>query len=317
MLPNLVRSWLLLAGSLLPAALQAHWPMAGHDQACELISNRLGSVDLEDCRSAGLEVVAGSVNGLPILAGDYLPNQPSAAEPYRVMLVGGIHGDELSSVSVVFRWLRRLRQDPYRQFHWRIVPVLNPDGLLKRPASRTNANGVDLNRNFPTPEGQAQPLDYWIERTGRDRRRFPGPTPFSEPETRWLANEIDRFKPDALVQVHAPYGVLDYDGPPEPPDRIGYLHLKLLGAYPGSIGNYMGVARGHPVVTLELPHAGIMPTAQQQLRIWSDLSDWLATKLPPRTAPPYFLRLAEQPWLQARPRSSMAETQGLASLMQP
>lgn len=275
----------------------ASWPLASVEQGCQLIAERLGSVEFVDCISADLEAASGSVNGIPILVGDYPPPNMSAAEaPYRVLLVGGIHGDELSSVSVVFRWIRRLRADRFREIHWRIIPALNPDGLLRRPASRTNANGVDLNRNFPTPEGQTEPLDYWIKRTGRDRRRFPGPEPMSEPETRWLAQEIDRFQPDAMVQVHAPYGILDYDGPPEPPERLGYLSLKLLGAYPGSIGNYMGVVRGHPVVTLELPHAGIMPSAQQQLRIWNDLTLWLAQKLPAREVPPLFLQLEDQPW---------------------
>lgn len=290
--------WPALAGlCLLLSPAWANWPLADMHRGCELIADRLGSVELEDCTSADLQVGSGSVNGLPILVGDYPPPNMAASEaPYRVLLVGGIHGDELSSVSVVFRWIRRLRNDRTRDIHWRIIPALNPDGLLRRPASRTNANGVDLNRNFPTPEGQTEPLDYWIQRTGRDRRRFPGPHPMSEPETRWLADEIDRFKPDAMVQVHAPYGILDYDGPPEPPERMGYLNLKLLGAYPGSIGNYMGVVRGHPVVTLELPHAGIMPTAQQQMRIWSDLTVWLAHKLPPREVPPLYLQLVDDPW---------------------
>jgi murein tripeptide amidase MpaA len=31
------------------------------------------------------------------------------------------------------------------------VPVLNPDGMLAAKPRRVNANGVDLNRNFPTP----------------------------------------------------------------------------------------------------------------------------------------------------------------------
>ena len=52
-------------------------------------------------------------------------------EDDHVGTLGGIHGDELSSVSIVFGWLDSL--DKYRSglFHWRIAPLINPDGLQK------------------------------------------------------------------------------------------------------------------------------------------------------------------------------------------
>ena len=286
---------LLLAGLAAPTF--AEVPLASRDDACRMISQRLASVALDDCLHADLRLAEeGSPLGLPILVGDYPPQRRTGSRPKRVLLVGGIHGDELSSVSVVFRWIRRLQADRFREIHWRVVPSLNPDGLLRRPSSRTNSRGVDLNRNFPALPEQLSPIAYWVKRTHKDPRRFPGPVPLSEPESAWLAAEIERFAPDALVQVHAPYGVLDYDGPPEPPTRMGYLHLKLLGAYPGSLGNYMGVGRAQPTITLELPHAGIMPTAQQQLRIWADLTRWIAENVRPRSEPPLYLQLADSPW---------------------
>ena len=48
-----------------------------------------------------------------------------------------------------------------------------------------------------------------------------------------------------------------------------------MGTYPGSLGNYAGVYLGVPVVTLELPHAGIMPSRNQISRLWTDLVRWL------------------------------------------
>jgi protein MpaA len=48
-----------------------------------------------------------------------------------------------------------------------------------------------------------------------------------------------------------------------------------MGTYPGSLGSYAGVYLGVPVVTLELPHAGIMPTDRQISRLWTDLVHWL------------------------------------------
>jgi protein MpaA len=163
-----------------------------------------------------------------------------------------------------------------------VVPCMNPDGLENRPsARRMNGHGVDLNRNFPTPDWTQRAMPYWVSVTRKDPRRYPGQQAQSEPETRWLVQEIEKFQPDAIVQVHAPYGVLDYDGPHEPPPNLGFLDLHLLGTYPGSLGNYAGVHLGLPVITLELPQSGKLPSQTQTDRLWGDLLAWLDRNLPP------------------------------------
>jgi len=264
-------------------------PLAGLDEACRALGERLGSLDEQTCLNAGLQITeAASAQGQPLLYRDYLPRS-SQAEPQRVLLLGGIHGDEFSAVSVVFQWMTRLDRERFQPFHWRVIPCANPDGLLTVPATRVNAHGVDLNRNFPTPDWKSDAMVYWDQRTRRDPRRYPGPAALSEPETRWLLQQIKDFRPDAIVSVHAPYGVLDYDGPDEPPVRFGYLHLHQLGTYPGSLGNYAGVYMRLPVITLELPHAGIMPTPAQSQRIWGDMLSWLRNNLP-NQAPTYLRR---------------------------
>ena len=139
---------------------------------------------------------------------------------------------------------------------------------------------MDLNRNFLTDDWENNALSYWKQKTKSDKRRYPGKKPLSEPESRWISEQIRQFKPDAIVSIHAPYGVLDYDGPREPPEKFGYLRLKLLGTYPGSLGNYAGASLNVPVITLELPHAGIMPTPVQTERIWKDMLAWLGENLP-------------------------------------
>jgi hypothetical protein len=114
-------------------------------------------------------------------------------------------------------------------------------------------------------------------KTKENSRRYPGPYPLSEPETVWLYQEIRDFKPDVVIAVHAPYSLVDYDAPDrnKAPHRIGHLYRNLMGTYPGSLGNYAGVHLGVPVITLELPHAGIMPTDYQISRLWTDLVRWL------------------------------------------
>ncbi len=206
------------------------------------------------------------------------PPLPGRTPKGRILLVGGTHGDELSSISIVFKWMHTLEKHHSGLFHWRVNPLLNPDGALQRKHSRTNANGVDLNRNFITPNApEGAPLNYWKTRAKRSKRRFPGLFPLSEPETYWLFEEIKNFKPDVIVAVHAPYSLVDYDAPDrgKAPERIGQLYKNLMGTYPGSLGNYAGIYRGIPVITLELPHAGIMPSKNHIRRLWTDLVRWL------------------------------------------
>jgi protein MpaA len=275
-------------------------PAQSLERTCELLGDRLDSISTEDCLHAGLATDGGySVNGLPILMRDFMPAERTA-KPRRVLLIGGIHGDELSAVSTVFQWMKRMGSDRAQPFHWRVVPCLNPDGVLRRPATRVNSRGVDLNRNFMTPDWKSDALAYWEQRTRRDPRRYPGEAPLSEPESRWLVEAMKSFKPDAIVSIHAPYGVLDYDGPKEPPNRFGYLHLHQLGTYPGSLGNFAGTYLGLPMITLELPHAGLMPTATQSQRIWNDMLGWLETNLP-KYEPARFQRI-DQPWGTAERR---------------
>lgn len=270
-------------------------PLASVQKACELIGGRLQSVGVEACLNAGLRPSGGgSVNGLPILWRDFPPSSRRTT-PRRILLIGGIHGDELSSVSIAFQWMKRLEGENLQPFHWRIVPCMNPDGLLVRPSTRVNARGVDLNRNFLTPDWKSDALAYWENRTRKDPRRYPGPAPLSEPESRWLVEAIRSFRPEAIVSIHAPYGVLDYDGPEKPPEAFGYLHLHQLGTFPGSLGNYAGTYIGLPVITLELPHAGIMPTATQSQRIWNDMLSWLEKNLP-KVEPALYQRLDDHPW---------------------
>ena len=249
-------------------------------RTCERIAGKLGSVSLEDCTERPLRLSgARSVQGTPILVAEYPPlteRQPLG----RVLLFGGIHGDELSSVSIVFGWLETLDRFHSGLFHWRIAPLVNPDGLLRRQSQRMNERGVDLNRNFPSPNWMVEASDYWIRRTSRNPRRYPGEAPLSEPESRWLHEQIETFEPAAIVAVHAPLHVLDYDGPPEPPERLGPLRLKQMGTYPGSLGRFAGIHLGLPVVTLELPSAGIMPTPAEQRRMWVDLVSWLRRNVP-------------------------------------
>ena len=245
------------------------------EKQCNRIGNKLGSVSIQDCLDMELSVTEGeTVKGDTILMKEYPPlenRQPLG----KVLLIGGTHGDEYSSVSIVFKWLKILNKHHSGLFHWHIVPLLNPDGLLRKKSQRMNGNNVDLNRNFPMTNWQDTAIKYWIEEKGKDPRYYPGPEALSEPESNWLVGHINTFRPDVIVAIHAPYGVIDHDGPRNAPNKLGSLYLSYLGTYPGSLGNFAGIQRQIPVITVELSYAGIMPSKEEIANIWRDLVAWL------------------------------------------
>jgi protein MpaA len=254
---------------------------------CGAWVRRLPNVTLALCKSAQLKPSgAVSVKNVPLYQRDIAAPSPGNAggqQPHprrqRVLVLGTMHGDELSSASVVFHWMAYAAAASEGR-DWRFVPVVNPDGLMAPRPTRFNARGVDLNRNFPTPDWDRQALKYWAERTRSDKRRYPGQKAASEPETRFVLQAMGRWKPDLIVSVHAPYGVLDFDGPSEPPQRLGRLHLDRVGIFPGSLGHYGGVHKGTSVVTIELPEAGRTPTEAEMRQMWADLQKWIGQQQP-------------------------------------
>jgi hypothetical protein len=242
---------------------------------CLELARPLPSVPDKLCSAVKLEATsAASVKGHAILQRDVGAMQEQTPKR-RVLVLGGIHGDELSASSLVFHWIGHAETTP-ADTHWRFIPALNPDGLLAKRPHRTNSNGVDLNRNFPTPDWQRDAVSYWTAKTKRDPRRFPGNKPLSEPESTFLYEQIQSFKPDIIVSIHAPFGVLDFDGPSVPPAKLGRLYLDQVGIYPGSLGNYGGKTLGVPVVTVELPNASKAPSSNEMRQMWLDLVRWMS-----------------------------------------
>lgn len=187
-----------------------------------------------------------TAQGRPIYYWDYPSKYPEAR---KVLVMGLIHGDELASGALVKQWLMRLIEiDPRNS--WRFIPVANPDGYFKK--TRTNANGVDLNRNFPTRDWFELAHSHWARDTKKNPRRFPGSEPGSEPETKCLLSHVTQFEPDLIVSVHTPYGLVDFDGPKQIKPKLPRLPFKALGTYPGSLGRLMWEDRSTPVLTVEL-----------------------------------------------------------------
>lgn len=187
-----------------------------------------------------------SAKGEPI----YHYNRPGSHKSNQKILVFSlIHGDETPAGAVGRFWMERLDGiDPRNT--WRVVPILNPDGVALK--TRTNANKVDVNRNFPTKDWTEKAREYWVKQQKSNPRRFPGDLAASEPETLCALKHIEEFSPDFVVSIHTPLKVLDYDGPKVKPPKFDYLPWKSLGHYPGSLGRYLWFERETPVLTMEL-----------------------------------------------------------------
>jgi predicted deacylase len=111
----------------------------------------------------------------------------------KVVVIGSIHGNERAGLRVV----RDLRgRGLPRNLDLYLLRTANPDGLAAD--RRTNAHGVDLNRNFP----------YRWHSIDRGGPTYSGPTAGSEPETRALRAFVRRLRPALIVTFHQPlYGV--------------------------------------------------------------------------------------------------------------
>ncbi|MCM2281317.1 MAG: DUF2817 domain-containing protein [Bdellovibrionaceae bacterium] len=191
-----------------------------------------------------------SFNSVPIYHFDK-EGDPAAKSSQNILVLSLIHGDELQSGSVALSWLQRLQEIQPRN-RWRVIPVLNPDGWKAR--TRTNANGVDVNRNFPSKDWDELAMKYWKTKAQGAERRFPGKEAGSEVETKCAIKHIEDFKPDFIISIHTPLGVLDFDGPKVAMPKFNPLPWVSLGNFPGSLGRYMWVDRNVPVLTVELRH---------------------------------------------------------------
>ena len=254
---------------------------SGINQLCEDLANKLRTVNLQGCLELNLKASQTvTPQGRALAFREVLPNEKTPPKG-RILFIGGIHGDEYAAISLSYLWLQALTQTyQHTDYHWLFLPLANPDGLFQKPASRTNANKVDLNRNFPSPDWDALALSTWKKSYRSSKRRYPGPYANSEIETQWMVQMIERFNPDAIISLHAPYGLLDYDGPEHAqPNKIGQLRHRPLGTYPGSLGRYAGEHLSIPVLTLELKSAGNMPTESEIRIMLDDLLKWVDEKI--------------------------------------
>lgn len=221
---------------------------------------------IEPCDGIAWKIGGTSVQGRPIVYAEF--GDPQSENTTLVLSM--VHGDEITPVYVGIELVHWMKEHPADLAHSHVViaPLVNPDGFYRKPRTRMNARGVDVNRNFATDDWNARALNAWKNKYRSDPRRYPGSAPTSEPETAFQVKLIHDFHPKKILSIHSPLNHLDYDGPNNlslakfPSEYVREclrLRKKLnavsTGFFPGSLGNYAGNELGIPTVTLELPTA--------------------------------------------------------------
>lgn len=184
---------------------------------------------------------------------NYVPCQ----EDCRILVLAGIHGEEPETTFLLSRALRLLEKNLQDVA---FVLCANPDGMTL--GTRGNANGVDLNRNFPTANWTPTSVaSRSILEAPRDTLLSPGASSGSEPETRALLTLIEQLRPESIISMHAPIACVD--APIKTPlvtalcECFSLPWLSDVGyPTPGSLGTWCK-ERSLECVTLELPRMSL------------------------------------------------------------
>jgi murein peptide amidase A len=165
----------------------------------------------------------------------------------KVLVLGGVHGDEIEGVIAAQGLLNRFIESfPYR-LQLTLVPMFNMDGVLRR--TRSNAAGIDLNRNLPTKD--------WTSDVANPRY-FPGKQANSEPENQALVSYLETERPTFILSLHSWKPMLNINGncrreAEEIAKHTGYIIEETIGyPTPGCLGTYSGLEREMPTITYEI-----------------------------------------------------------------
>jgi hypothetical protein len=249
-----------------PVAEERHEPLVPYPSLSEIYIaiDAVVAAHPDICR---LEIIGTSVQGREIRAVVVSDNIGTEEVEPELRLHGGIHGDEMTGVTVTLHYLETLT-DNYGTSamctyvvdtaeSW-IIPVLNPDGYYLD--QRYNANGIDLNRNcsYMGPGGGG------------------GSVAFSEPETSALRDitmkswpAIENFENPFVTGLSMHGGAAcintpwNYTENPLPEDYdLMYAHCQLYAYSPGIV-SYFGSGN----FDIWLPGASWYPTN-------GDVNDW-------------------------------------------
>ncbi|MBU2985260.1 DUF2817 domain-containing protein [Saccharophagus degradans] len=163
-----------------------------------------------------------------------------------LLVTGGVHGLERIGTQVILSWLQtlleRCRWDAHTkallaQIHIVILPLVNPVGMLNN--TRSNGNGIDLNRHAPVQANEKTPFLAGGHRLGNWLPWYRGKTGAElEPELAVMIKVFKRYMQSPAttlgIDLHSGFGFHDrlwfpYAYSKEPISNISdYVALKLM-----------------------------------------------------------------------------------------
>jgi murein peptide amidase A len=199
------------------------------------------ATEIEDYSTPTPFVFTSPSGSAPILIGYSVKNRPIEAYSFgqgesQYLIVAGIHGGyEGNTVDLANELIVYISQHPEAVSSGStlyIIPDMNPDAVARgrNADARVNANGVDLNRNFPTPNWTA---NWDHSNCWNDRPTTGGAYGGSEPETKAVMNFIFSHHFQAMISYHsAALGVFPGGVPWEPASEALARSLSRVTGYP-------------------------------------------------------------------------------------
>jgi protein MpaA len=129
----------------------------------------------------------------------YVPQGKASYQP-DFLICAGVHGDEGETTRLL---CEAMLQTAAHRLSAVVILAANPDGL--RQATRANAAGVDINRNFPAATWKPQILlqRRQVDRSPHVAVNHAGSHPASETETQFLMWAVETFAPRQIVALHS------------------------------------------------------------------------------------------------------------------
>ena len=240
----------------------------------------------------------------------------------KALITGGIHSREHLTVTFTMLCLEEYaaaycsKTGAYGSYNMKqllntytlyIVPMMNPDGMDvvtkftnplynysgSRMEYKSNANGVNLNRNFPFYWGSI--TDGGINTRYTDVQKYKGPSAGSEVETQAIMNLCSQNRFEWLLSMHlrgnclywrdSASGVVpgDWELTQKLVNKCGYWAVETSTAandYGGGLENWFRGAQGRPGLCVELVPSNIpSPTDNSSYhRDYVNATNWTKTK---------------------------------------
>jgi len=185
-----------------------------------------------------------------------------------LLVLSAIHGNERLALTYGERFRTELLSGYADRHGIRVIflQVANPDGVMRR--SRENAGFIDLNRDFPTSNRYDDNAHSGLESV-------------------YIKDLVDASNLTAALSVHCCIPTFDWDGPAgELAEGMSeamlpevYFGTQTLGASAGSLGSYVGLDLGLPIITVEFAvGTEIEPLLQlqQMTKAFEAAGDWVS-----------------------------------------